>query len=78
MITSQQVRAARAMVRMTRAELAHASGVGEATIKRLEASDGVPAAHAKTLDLLTKALEAAGVEFVGSPDDCPGVRVRRR
>lgn len=75
LIASEQIRAARALLRMTAADLAIRSGVGLATIKRLEAGDGVPPAHAKTLDELTKALESAGIEFIGTPDDNPGVRL---
>ena len=59
MIASEQIRAARALLRMTAADLAIRSGVGLATIKRLEAGDGLPPAHAKTIDQLTKASKAA-------------------
>ena len=76
MIASEQMRAARALLRITAQQLSDASGVGLATIKRLEAGDGLPAAHAQTLDKLKKALEAAGVEFLGSPEDGPGVRLK--
>jgi transcriptional regulator with XRE-family HTH domain len=76
LITSEQIRAARSFLRMTVVELASLSGVGIATIKRLEACKGVPAAHAKTLDSLGRALEKAGVDFIGSPDDRPGVRLK--
>jgi len=60
---------------MTVAELAHLSGVGIATIKRIEAGSGIPMAHARTLDQITRALMEAGVEFVGNPEDRPGVRL---
>ena len=75
MIASEQIRAARALLRITAQELSTASGVGLATIKRLEAGNGLPAAHAQTLDRLTKALEVAGIEFIGTPDNGPGVRL---
>ncbi len=75
MITTAQIRAARALLRWTAADLAEASGVGTATIKRLEVQDGVPGVHAKTLQAIQAALEAAGIEFLGSPDDRPGVRL---
>jgi hypothetical protein len=39
---------------------------------------GVPSGQIRTLDALKGALEEAGVEFIGSPDDGPGVRLRRR
>lgn len=76
MITTEQIRAARALLRLTVADLSVQASVGVATIKRLEAVDGIPPAHARTLDALQKALEAAGVEFIGSPDNAPGVRLR--
>lgn len=76
MITTEQIRAARALLRLTVADLSVQAGVGVATIKRLEAVDGIPPAHARTLDALQKALEAAGVEFIGTPDNAPGVRLR--
>ena len=60
---------------MTSAELAERSGIGVATIKRLEVGMGIPPAHAKTLDQLGQALIKAGVEFIGTPDDGPGVRL---
>lgn len=65
------------MLRMTVVDLSTAAGVGVATIKRLEAADGLPPAHARTLDALQKALEASGVEFIGTPDNGPGVRLRQ-
>ena len=76
MITSQQIRAARALLRITVVDLANASGVGIATIKRIEAVNGIPPAHARTLDQISRALSEAGIEFVGTPDDRPGVRIK--
>ncbi len=76
MIASSQIRAARALIRWSALDLAHESGVGVATIRRLELVDGIPSSNVRTIDALQKALEAAGVEFIGTPDDCPGVRLR--
>lgn len=76
MITSQQIRAARALLRITVLDLANASSVGIATIKRIEAVNGIPPAHARTLDQISRALSDAGIEFVGTPDDRPGVRIK--
>jgi len=75
MITSGQIRAARALLKWHASELAVKSGIGIATIKRYEVSDGVPNAHVKTLATIKAALEAAGIEFIGSPDKNPGVRL---
>ncbi len=78
MITTEQIRAARQMIRMTAEGLAEASGVGVATIRRYELMSGVPAGNARSVDALQKALEAAGIEFIGTPEDRPGVRFLKR
>jgi hypothetical protein len=75
-ITSAQIRAARALLRWGVADLASSSGIGSATIKRLEAMEGVPSANLRTVTALQEALERAGIEFIGSPTDGPGVRLR--
>ena len=76
MITSSQLRAARALLKITAVDLASISAVGISTIKRFELSDGVPSGNIKTIDSLKKALEKAGIEFIGTPDDRPGVRLK--
>jgi len=78
LITSDQIRAARALLRWSSADLSKNSGVGTATIKRMEVMDGVPSGQVRTIEALRAALEGAGVEFVGSPSDAPGVRLRGR
>lgn len=75
MIISGQIRAGRALLRWSAQDLAAQAGVGVATVLRLEQQDGVPAGRSHTLLELQKALEAAGVEFTGTPDDRPGVRL---
>ena len=75
MITSSQIRAGRALLRWSSTDLSEQSGIGTATIKRLEVMDGVPAGQVRTLQAIKAALEAAGVEFIGTPDDRPGVRL---
>jgi transcriptional regulator with XRE-family HTH domain len=74
LITSGQIRAARALLKWTGKELAEASGVAFSTLMRLETGEGVPSAQAKTLDLIEKAFEKAGIEFLGTPEDGAGVR----
>ena len=60
---------------MSAQDLADLSGVALRTIKRLETFDGVPSSHTSTLAAIKAALESAGIEFVGTPDDRPGIRL---
>ena len=77
LISSGQIRAARALLRWSSQELANACGIGIATIKRMEVMEGVPSGNVRTLIAIQSALEAAGIEFVGSPDNAPGVRLHQ-
>lgn len=74
MITSGQIKAARALVGWTARDLAANAEIGFSTLIRLESADGVPAGNIKTIDAVKKALEEAGVEFIGTPDSQAGVR----
>jgi hypothetical protein len=40
----------------------------------MESSKGIPSGQVKTLDSVQKALEEAGIEFLGSPEEGAGVR----
>ncbi len=75
MITSGQIRAGRALLRWSSAQLSENSGVGTATIKRLEVMEGVPSGQVRTILAIKEALESAGVEFIGAPEQNPGVRL---
>lgn len=77
MLTAEQLRAARAMLKLEQLELADLSGVSLDTIKRLERMEGVLTAHSRTLGLLRAALEAEGVVFASEGADLPGLRLRR-
>ena len=78
MITSGQIKAARSLLGWTARELAIKAGIGFSTLIRLEAAEGVPASHVKTLDAIIKALEHGGLEFIGTPEDGAGVRFKKR
>ena len=75
MITGLQIRSARNALRWTTEQLAKKAGVTARTIKRFEAVDDVPPSRSSTLLDVKGALEAAGIEFIGSPADRPGIRV---
>ena len=74
MITSDQIRAARALLRWSGKDLAEKTGLGFSTLMRLEVLEGVPSAQAKTLEVIQKAFEEAGIEFIGTAEDGAGVR----
>jgi len=78
MISTGQVRAARALLRWSAQDLADASGVGVATIRRMEVVNGVPTGQIRSLVAIQSALESAGIEFIGSPTDNPGVRLKTK
>jgi transcriptional regulator with XRE-family HTH domain len=72
-MSSELIRAARALIRWEQKELADASGVSLPTIKRLETKPGPLSAHPQTIASLKQALESAGVEFTNGGK--PGVRL---
>ena len=69
---------ARHALRWSVSELSELTGLSISTIKRIEASDGEPNSTKANLATLQKSLEAAGIEFIGTPDDAPGVRIHTR
>lgn len=77
MITGSQIRAARAALRWTTEQVALNAGITSRTIKKLEQVEEVPDARSSTLVKIQKTLEAAGIEFIGTPEDGPGIRLRR-
>lgn len=76
MILGQQIRMARAGLRWTIEDLSEESGVSPRTIKRLEGVDEVVSANISTIKKLIDCFECAGIEFIGTPDDGPGIRIR--
>ena len=65
MITSGQMRAARALLGIDQRELAQRAGLSLPTIQRMEASDGVVRGNVDLLMKLVDALAANGIELIG-------------
>jgi predicted transcriptional regulator len=78
LLSSELIRAARALLRWEQRDLSHASSVSLPTVKRLESKPGVMAAHVSTVTALRKALETAGIDFIDENGGGPGVRLRKR
>lgn len=72
-VTSDQLRMARAALKLTVRELADRLGVDKNTIVRIEAGGK---AHASTLQRLRAVLEGLGIEFIPNGQG-PGVRLKR-
>ena len=75
MLTSPQIRAARALLGWLQEDLAKKSKVGLATIQRLEKGQNVVAAHVSTVIKLQSALGKAGIRFLPQ-GDAGGIGVR--
>src|ERR1700754_489623 len=65
-ITSMQMRAARAMLGIDQRELAGLCGLSLPTIQRMEASDGVVRGNVDSLMKLVGALQSAGIELISN------------
>ena len=65
MITSGQLRAARALLGVDQRQLAELSGLSVPTIQRMEASEGVIRGNVDSLMKLIGALDLAGIELIG-------------
>lgn len=75
--TGEQIRAARALLRLEQQELADAAGVSLETVKRLEGIRGPVSASAATVEKITSALGAAGAVFIPENGGGAGVRLQK-
>jgi transcriptional regulator with XRE-family HTH domain len=73
MISVRQIKAGRSMLNWSAADLAKASGVGPATIRRYEMQVGIPTGNTSTMLSIQSAMENAGIQFSGDPLVNPGV-----
>ena len=78
MLSSNQIRAARALLGWSGTDLADLSGVGITTLRRYELQMGIPSANTSVLMMIKKTLESAGIEFTGDPLVNPGVTLRMK
>ena len=76
-ITGQQIRAARGVLGWSIDEFAKISTVGAATLKRYELVDSVPKSRKDNLEKIKQAFERHGIEFIGTPEDAPGIRIHK-
>jgi transcriptional regulator with XRE-family HTH domain len=76
MMTGNQLRAARALIGWSQAQVAEAAGLSVPTIKRAEGQAAL-SASAEAVAAIRSALEAAGVVFLPENGNGPGVALRK-
>jgi transcriptional regulator with XRE-family HTH domain len=76
MVTPAQCRAARGLLGWSQQELAQRAKVGIVTVHQLET--GISQPRRATLEVIRRALESAGVDFIDENGGGPGVRLRKR
>jgi precorrin-6B methylase 1 len=77
-LSSAQIRAARSLIRWTAEDLASASALSVATIRRAELKEDATALTTANDLAIRRALESAGVAFIDENGGGPGVRLRKR
>jgi hypothetical protein len=71
-----QIKAARALLGWSQADLAHFSATSIQTIKRLEAQGGLLGGSDFTVQNIKLTIEASGIAFIVEPDGTIGVILR--
>ena len=77
MISTRQIKAARALLGWSQSDLAKRSGISEPTVARLEAIDGELGGRKGTVKKIRMAIEAAGVDFIDENGGGRGARLRK-
>jgi transcriptional regulator with XRE-family HTH domain len=77
-VTTRQVKAARALLGWSQADLAEKSGVSEPTVARLESVEGELGGREHTAEKIRTAITAAGIDFIDEDGGGLGVRLRKR
>jgi len=78
LLSSAQIRAARALLKWSAADLARQSSLGVNTVRRAEVALNKTSLTAANEIAIRRALELAGVEFIEENGGGPGVRLRKR
>lgn len=77
-LSSAQIRAARALLRWSAADLAREAMIGVNTIRRAEVAEAETSLTAANEAAIRRALESGGVEFIAENGGGAGVRLKKR
>lgn len=58
--------------------MAQEAVINPRTIRRIAATDGLPKSTVATISRPSAALEAAGIAFIGTPDNTPRIRIHTK
>ena len=75
MITAAQIRSARGALGWSASQLGENAGLSLRTIQTAETEGGELKIRKSSLLAVKSVLEAAGIEFIGTPVDGPGIRI---
>jgi hypothetical protein len=75
-IISSQIRAGRGALVWSAGHLADEAGLSLRTIQTAEAEGGHNKIRKSSILAIQAALESAGIELIGTPEDGPGIRIR--
>lgn len=78
LITPEQIRAARALLKWRASDLAEHAELSLASIQRMEQDHGTDRASAKNVEAVRQTLDGAGVEFIPENGAGVGVRLKRK
>ena len=78
MISSKQIKAARALLGWKGQDLTDKSGVGITTLRRYEAQEGITNANKFVIKAIKGCLEEEGIVFSGDPVKSPGVSLNQK
>ena len=78
MITSPQIRAARALLGWDRRRLAETAGVSIQTLGRIEPGHDFPSCNLETIQKIETTLDRHGIVFIGGGNSAEGVAQRPR
>ena len=77
MLSSAQIRAARALLRWSAEDLARNSALGVTTIRRAELAEGATSMTVSNNLAVRRTFEMAGVEFIDENGGGAGVRLKK-
>ncbi len=75
MIISSQIRSARSALGWSASRLGEQAGLSLRTVQTIETDGGELKVRKSSLLAIKTVLESAGIEFIGAPDEGPGIRI---